>query len=97
MKQSILTEDMEPETIEGMAIGEEAYTLSWAMYADPQGYLWANGSYPITPVPRGTSKMKIKRVGDGLVVFKLSIEDETYSSGGWNYVGAVNAIPVELK
>lgn len=44
--QATLPKSLKSVGLKDMVEGESAYTLSWGMYADKEGKLWLNGSYP---------------------------------------------------
>lgn len=71
MRQAILPEHMEGPSIDGMMVGESAWTVPWAMCADSNRALWLNGAYPIYREPGGTVAMRVERRSDGYHVWRV--------------------------
>lgn len=101
MKQSILPETYEENTIIGMLPGDTGYTMDWAMWADANRVLWINGRYPIIREPRHDklrpAAMKIERTADGVIVYESTLGGAKYQpgSGGWDHSDA--KLPVQLR
>ena len=65
-EQARLPESMErSKRIDLMAAGEEVYTYHWALFVDYEGAVWLRGDAEFSHefTPRGTMKMKVKKVG----------------------------------
>jgi hypothetical protein len=61
-------------TIKDMIVGEQAYTVPWSLQVDHKGRCWIRGDYTFTHREFGTSKMSIRRMGDG---FEVQIDQGT--------------------
>lgn len=69
--QATLPTDMEEATIDSMAVGGTAYTVSWAMWIDAQRRAWLNPKYGVS-YRHGTLKMRVERRRDGYHVWPPS-------------------------
>ncbi len=71
MTQAQLPDHLEEVTIRDMLEGESGYTAPWAMWADANGRLWLNGSYPFRKEAGEagkTAQMKITRINKSFEV-----------------------------
>ncbi len=99
MENKYETMSLPPEltetTIDNMQIGEQDWTVPWAMFADTTGHLWLNGHYPIDNEPRGeTVCMHIRRQFDGFVVDVTAATTYRWTPGEPYYVGGYSKLPV---
>ena len=79
MIQSTLPDSLVEETIRDLAIGETAFTVPWAMFADRPKRLWIILSYPFTLQPHGTMQMEIRRTAQGVQVKSSTLGDFRYT------------------
>lgn len=95
----VLPESLEQDTIGRMSIGDEGYTVPWAMWVDLDRHMWAHPEYMVHKSPMGTVHMKIKREANALVVFKDTIGDQRYNPTAQpGYAGGSSGwIPVILR
>ena len=63
-----LPEHLFRSSIRDMLVGEQAYTVPWSVQVDQDGKCWIRGDYAFTHKPFGTSRMPVKRTGDGFEV-----------------------------
>ncbi len=63
-----LPEHMIRVSIQDMLIGEEAYTVPWAIQVDQNGQCWIRGDYSFSRRPFGTNQMRIRRTASGFEV-----------------------------
>lgn len=89
-KQIRVSEDMEQETISGVAMGEAGYTVPWAIYQE-DGHLWINGGYTIHNTPSGTVQARVTRTKEGIRVERKSLGNDFRVS-----IGGSDPLPVEL-
>ncbi|MEU2403465.1 hypothetical protein ABZ609_03935 [Streptomyces rubiginosohelvolus] len=78
-RHAMLPESMEGRTISGMLVGESAFTLPWAMWADEDRRLWLSADYPADEEAAGTVRMRITRTPDGFQVWP--VRDHEYHPG----------------
>lgn len=64
-----LPESMIQHTISKMVVGEVAYTLPWAMWADTDRNGWLHPDYPAKKERSGNSDMRVIRMKDGFHVW----------------------------
>ena len=83
-------------TIADLEIGEEGWTVPWAMFVDEDRRCYLNGNYPIVAEMRGTAQMLIQDTKDGYIV------DISQCSQKWgvgterDYFGVCsNVIPID--
>lgn len=74
-----LPKGMEPKTIADMTVGESAYVVPWAMYADTDRRLWLLPNNITQDRRGGTVQMLIARTADGFRV--RQVPGETYAPG----------------
>jgi len=96
--EEYLPDDLLEDTIATMGEGETAYTLPWAMFANPSRRLFIVGTYPIFKKPEGTIQLRITKKNGEILVDKSSIGDRLYSPGEPCYVGVSECdyIPIKL-
>lgn len=56
-------------TLGNMSVGDERYTLPWAMWVDSNAKGWLDSSYPAEANPHGTFQMLVTRTGEGYIVY----------------------------
>ena len=83
------------ETIEGLEVNEEGFTLPWALSLeareDGRCNAYLHVKYPVSKMPEGTFKLYVKRTGHGKENYEVDLEsvgDFKYSLGKTSYVGA---------
>lgn len=64
-RQASLPEDLEPENLEHMQVGDVAFTVPWAMRVDRERRCWLAPTYPAHEAPGGTVQMRVERRDDG--------------------------------
>lgn len=74
-----LPQDMIQITIADLKVGEEAYTVPWAMWVDLECNMWLSVHFSYSHDARGTQHMRIRREVEGFTVYRSSIRDEQYS------------------
>jgi hypothetical protein len=79
-----ITPQMTQRCIKDMKVGDEYWTVPWAMYADLDGELWLNSNYSFHSEPGGTVEMKVIRMGHGFMV-DISKCDRRWNEGEPNY------------
>lgn len=96
IRQALLPEDREQETIGGMRIGQTGWTVPWAMWADKSRSCWLHPEYPIREAPFGTANMPVKRDADGYHVNLCGVDSKWDLRDSPGYVGSenLNWIPV---
>lgn len=75
-------ESTQGRTIAEMRVGQIAYTVPWAMWADSNGRLWLNPRHEVSAHPGGTVQMGIRRTGRGFVVH--GAPGHTHDTSGWS-------------
>ncbi len=92
---AILPESMADvdRSIASMDIGEQGWTVPWAMYYDDNRQLWLNGAYTLSRAPGGTTQMVVRRDENGWHVDAGQVRAD-YSWGGGGYVGRFPSIAV---
>jgi hypothetical protein len=80
-----------------MGVGEEAYTVPWAVMVDQDMNCWINGSYPSHRHPGGTVQMRIRRTERGVDVLHIPSDHRYRPSRDISWVGAEESdlLPVE--
>lgn len=68
MKHARLPDNMRERIIRDMPIGDQGWTVPWAVWADHEGKLWINGRYTLSNNPGGTVEMLVRRSEDGIEV-----------------------------
>lgn len=53
------------KTIADLQVGEVAYIVTWAIFADKDGNVYLDGSYTVDSNPEGTVKIKVGRSYSG--------------------------------
>lgn len=82
-----LPPSLEEPTIGKMIVGQNGYTVPWAMWADTDRRCWLKASFPCLPTMSGTVRMYIERRTDGYHVWPP--HDEQHKLSGRNSVGDI--------
>ncbi|MFZ2663838.1 MAG: hypothetical protein WAX66_00530 [Patescibacteria group bacterium] len=95
---SFLPSSMKEPTISGLAVGQVAFTLPWAMFADTNERLMIVESYPAEERPGGTVQMRIVKSNGNILVDRGSIQNEKYTPCVPCYAGVSSDqyVPVTL-
>jgi hypothetical protein len=92
--QARLPESRESIGLKDMIEGETAYTMSWAMYADYDGFLWLNGNYPIRSDAEGTATMKVTKKNGNYIVDISGCRNFSLDKSGAHFAGEFTPLPV---
>ncbi|NMB91293.1 hypothetical protein GYA37_00420 [candidate division WWE3 bacterium] len=76
---SFLPSSMKESTISDLAVGQVAFTLPWAMFADMNERLMIVESYPAEKRRGGTTQMRIAKSNGNILVDRGSIWNEKYT------------------
>jgi hypothetical protein len=68
VRQATLPPALYERQIIGMEVGDEGYTVPWAMWADSEGKLWLNLEYSVHKAPHGTVQMLVRKLRFGFEV-----------------------------
>ena len=74
-----LPAQLEQNTLRDMRVGDEAWTVPWAMHADENGELFLDVNFTQDARPGGTVQMKVKRTHEG---YEADVTQCGYF-GGW--------------
>lgn len=88
-----IPDDLLEVGIADMLMGEDGWTVPWAMYIGDDDELYLNGKYTYSSLPRGTEQMHVTKTTAGYVV-DLSRCDKPRYSRGVAYVGDADPVPV---
>jgi len=73
------------QTIEGLEVNKEGFTLPWALSfkarEDGRCDVYLCIKYPVSKTPEGTSELYVKRTGHGKEDYEVDLE----STGDYNY------------
>jgi hypothetical protein len=83
-----LPEHRETATLDMLGVGEQCYTVPWAMWADEERRLWLHPHYSAYGQPGGTARMLVTRTADGYEVDIRSVHNHTWLPGPNMYAGA---------
>lgn len=75
------------DTIERMQIGEERWTVPWAMWVDLDRRCWLHPKDTTNRAPFGTSDLRIVRVAEGYLVDTSCTEFRWGRAASPGYVG----------
>lgn len=76
-----LPEDLETPSLQGMEIGQSAWSVPWAMEVDTERRCWLKASFTGEEEPCGTVSMQVTRVYDGFIVDLSRVpSDETWDT-----------------
>ena len=67
--QATLPDGLGQPTLADLTIGQTAYTVPWAMWADEERSLWLTPSFPAHDQPGGTVRMRVDLRSDGYHVW----------------------------
>lgn len=93
-----LPSEYEEDTVLGLADGEEAFTVPWAVFADVDRLLKISSNYSVHKDEGGTVHLRIKRKGSYILVDSGSVRGHKWQPCAPCYYGDPNPdyLPVKL-